>query len=70
MTLVLETKNKNFLKQVEILAKQNGVNAVYKNTAASREVSEKVKNLCGIFADLNAPDKKEMRKMFYEDHIS
>jgi len=70
MTLVLETRNKSFLKQVEMLAKQNGVNAVYRNTAVSREISDKVRNLGGIFADIKAPDKKEMRQMFYENHIS
>jgi hypothetical protein len=69
MTLILETKNKSFLKQVEILAKQNGVSAVYKNTDAPKSVSIKVKNLCGIFADIEAPDKKEMRKIFYENNI-
>jgi hypothetical protein len=70
MTLTLETKNKSFLKQIEILAKQNGVSAVYKNIGATRDVSEKVEALCGIFSDIEAPDKKGMRKIFYENRIS
>jgi 16S rRNA C1402 N4-methylase RsmH len=42
-----------------------------KNTS-NMDIPQEVEELYGIFADMgiNVPDKKELRKMFHEDHIT
>jgi len=45
-------------------AKVKGQEKNYSETP--REVAE----LYGILEDIDVPDKKEMRRMFHEDHIS
>ncbi|GAB6393518.1 MAG: AbrB/MazE/SpoVT family DNA-binding domain-containing protein [Treponematales bacterium] len=58
------------MKQAQALAVEAGLTEADITESIKAARLKEVEDLHGIFAGMDAPDKKELRRMFHEDHLN